>query len=324
MTLVYFTPTSKHPYWLLCLFFTMLWPLAHAIPILDRSETKEVKQKNGAYLYSLKKSGQPLQGQVKVKRGSTITTCLYKAGLRNGSCQHHKKDGLLTRTEVFVNGLRKSDTRYHRDGKQIKELTTYNPNTAKKHGAYARYDKTGVERVKGTYAEGKRTGRWVLRSDENKLSQQVGYRSGKKHGVEQKYNNKGQLQYKTHYANGKRHGAYAYYSGQGEGNSMLLSEQGSYQNDNKHQIWTRYRSNIKQVQSKNYYEAGVLLESRRYHDNGNLFEHQKKNKDGGLLSIETYYPSGKLEERRTFTHADGMRSEKRERWNKDGSKKKSN
>jgi len=322
MPTAYFLSKCKYLIW--SLLFSVICPLVQASPALDRSETKEVKQKNGAYLYSLKKSGQPLQGQIKVKRGSTIITCPYQSGFRNGSCQHHKKDGLLTRVEFFVNGLRKSDTRYHRDGKQIKEVTTYNPNTAKKHGAYARYNKAGVERVKGTYADGKRTGQWVLRSDENKLSQQVGFKDGKKHGADLKYNAKGQLQYKTHYANGKRHGAYAYYSGKGEGNTLRLSEQGSYQNDNKHQTWIRYRSNSNEVQTKNYYEAGVLLESYRYHDNGNLFEHQKKNKDGALLSIETYYPDGKREERRTFTYANGMRSEKRESWNKDGSKKQSN
>lgn len=323
MPLVSFIFTCKRLAWPLLL-IAALYPLAHASPILERSETKEVKQNNGAYLYSLKKSSQPLQGQIKMKRGGKIITCPYKAGLRDGPCQHHTKNGLLTRVEVFINGLRKSDTRYHKDGKQVKELTNYNPNTRKKHGAYALYSKTGVMRRKGNYAASKRSGQWVFRSNENILSKQVGYKNGKKHGAALEYNTKGQLKYKTHFVNGKRHGAFAYYSGQGQGNNMLLSEQGSYQNDRKHQTWIRYHSDSNVVRSRNLYDAGALLDVRYYSAKGALIEHQKKNKDGALLSIETYYPNGKLEERRTFTHANGMRSEKRENWNKDGSKKNSN
>tara|TARA_R110001592_G_scaffold23130_3_gene91167 strand:- start:2419 stop:3513 length:1095 start_codon:yes stop_codon:yes gene_type:complete len=244
---------------------------------------------------------------------------VYENGKKQGTWKSWHGSGEQWTEETYTDGKKNGvSKRWRWDG--IKEYTGRFKDD-KRHGKWVNYFDNGFKMNEGKYKNNKRDGKWLeYHLDSESISNETNYKDGNKTGEYTKYYIDDRLEITGNYLENKRDGQWKWYikdtawktieykGGLKEGKYKELHPNGK--------TWKNFRFKRDKLQGEciTYNVEGVMTNHQiwmmgekhkkgfEYHSNGLMKKStsHKKNGKHTLVSITTYYPSGKTSSIKTY------------------------
>ena len=211
----------------------------------------------------------------------------YTNGLQTGPFEERLANGIIAVRGQFINGLKDDLWYFYSSLGEIQEINAYHLDTL--HGIYETYFPNSAPKTKGNYKKGKKHGKWVWATENEKLEMTGSFIDGEQDGEWNYYFSTGQLSYNAHFSQGLRTKTWTYHFADGS-----TYKKGDYKNDQKSGLWITNYENGKPLMKGSYNNGLEQGEWLNYWDNAKV-KNQAFFRAGELDgSWNSYSPEGIL------------------------------